>query len=250
MSSALSLLATALKALLTSDLSQHDPDMIELPWRQEALDAVRRRKGSPELADGRLVFGIMACDGHVQPHPSTRRAISHVTAALQKSGHEVVEWNPSPHSPAVDTLFRIFGSTSAIEARRALDASGEPPLPQLADWYQNLNMEPNTTSEFWELCAQLRAYRTQYRAYWNRVGESTRSGRVPDGVILPVVPSLAVRPGEFHYYGYAAIANVLDYPSGVFPVTFGDSKLDVMPTGVQPLSDVDEKVKKSCTCEQ
>ena len=192
------------------------------------------------------MFGVMRCDGHVRSHPSIERAIQLVTDALSRSGHETIEWNPPPHNPAVENLFRILGSTSAIEARAALDSSEEPPIPQIAQWYQNQDTEPNTTVEFWELCAKRHQYSTQYKAYWNSIGDRTRSGRVPDGVILPVAASLAMRPGELHYYGYSAIANVLDYPSGVIPVTLGDRNLDNASIAPEPLSSMDEKVQRSC----
>ncbi|KAI5369812.1 Putative amidase signature domain-containing protein [Septoria linicola] len=106
-------------------------------------------------------------------------------------------------------------------------------------------MEPNSTAEFWGLCAQLNDFRARYKAYWNASADSARSGRCPDGIILPVAPTLAVRPGEFHY-GYSAIANALDYPSGVFPVTYGDHTIDTIPDGIERLSDLDEAVHQTC----
>lgn len=127
-----------------------------------------------------------------------------------------------------------------------MNASGEPVIPQLQDCYQNQDMEPNSSSEFWALCAARQRYQTQYKAYWNSVGATTRSGRTPDGVILPVAPTLAVRPGEFSYCGYSAIANALDCPSGVFPVTTGDGNLDLPSSNLVYLSDVDKTVQQSC----
>lgn len=225
-----------------------DPDLIEIPWRQQQCDLLERRKGSVGAGDGRVVFGVMACDGYVRPHPPIQRAITLLTDAFRQAGHEVVEWKPPEHASATENLFRILGSTSAKKAREALNASGEPPIPQIADWYEHEDNEPNTTADFWMLCEQRWKYRAQYKAYWNSVGDSTRSGREPDGIILPVAPTLAVRHGEFRYYGYSAIANVLDYPSGVFPVTFGDETLDVVRQDLPFLSDMDELVQKTCKC--
>jgi amidase len=246
MSNDLDTLQLTFKSLLDSNLSLSDPCCVPLLWRQDILDSIRRRNGCPEQRNGRLVFGVMRSDDCVHPHPSIQRAITLVTEALSRCGHEIVEWKPPSHSAAVENLLQILGSTSAIEARAALDSSGEPPIPQIAHWYQHQDIEPNTTVEFWELCAKRHQYCTDYKAYWNSIGDSTRSGRVPDGVILPVTAGLAVRPGQFHYYGYSAIANVLDYPSGVLPITYGDRSLDDIRTRAEPLSDMDEKVQRSC----
>lgn len=238
--------STMFKCLLDSKPWASDMDVLELPWRQEKIDAIRRRKSSNgSSADGKLVFGVMESDGHVKPHPSIARAISVTTQALQRCGYEIVSWKPPPHAPAVTNLFQILGSTSAKEAREAIDASGEPPVAQLSDWYEQGDVPPNDTAEFWDLCAQRDKYRAQFAAYWASTGDLTRYGRVPDGVILPAAPTTAVQSGEFHYYGYSAISNVLDFPSGTIPITLGHRDLDEMEERTT-LNDLDEKVHMSC----
>ncbi|KAF7189669.1 Acetamidase [Pseudocercospora fuligena] len=216
-----------------------DSNVLELPWRQEKLDAIRKRKSQADRLPGRLVFGVMASDGHVQPHPTVDRAILEVTQALQHSGYETVIWDPPPHAAAVETLFRIFGSTAAAEARLALNQSGEPP------WYDNGDVEPSTSAEFWELCDKQQQYQAQYASYWRSFTKRTRSARIPDGVILPATPHTASRHGDFHYFGYSAIANVLDYPAATFPVTVGDSELDQVTKSLSWLSDVDARVQQT-----
>ncbi|KAK1054164.1 hypothetical protein LTR74_016028 [Friedmanniomyces endolithicus] len=189
----------------------------------------------------------MKSDGHVTPQPPIARAIAITVQALQHCGYDVVEWNPPPHAPAINNLFEIFGSTSAKEARDAIDASGEPPVVQIQGWYEQGDVTPNSTGDFWNLCSQRNKYCAQYAAYWNSTSSFSRSGRIPDGIILPAAPSTAVRRGDFHYYGSSAIANVLDYPSGVIPVTVGHRDMDEM--GPNPLvqSDLDKKVQMSCS---
>lgn len=236
---------TLFQKLLEARAWVHDVDGIELPWRQEKLDAIRRRKCHKDAADGRLVFAVMATDGHVTPRPPVARAIALTTRALKHRGYEVVDWDPPPHAPAVNNLFQIFGSTAARDAREAIDASGEPPVAQLKDWYEQGNVPSNTTAEFWDLCAQRNAYRAQYAKYWASTDHLSQSGRVPDGIILPVAPTTAVRHGQFHYYGYSAIANVLDFPSGMIPVTVGDKELDDNTTQTAQ-SELDKKVQASC----
>ncbi|MCJ1453632.1 Acetamidase [Mycoblastus sanguinarius] len=44
---------------------------------------------------------------------------------------------------------------------------------------------------------------------------------------MPVAPSAAVEENVFSYSGYSAIASLLDYSAGSFPVTFADRQVDV-----------------------
>ena len=240
------ILALAFKSMVNSAFTSTDHDLLPIPWRQDALEAIRRRKNNPGMANGRLVFGILPSDGHVRPHPPIQRALNIAMNALRQCGHEVIEWNPPSHIPAVEVLFKILGSTSASEARAALKASGEPPIPQLETWYHHQDLEPSNSAEFWALCAQRRQFCADYKAYWNNMAATTQVGRMPDGVIMPVAATLAVRPGDYRYYGYSAIVNALDYASGVFPVTRADRSLDDMVPGLEPLSELDNQIQSSC----
>lgn len=70
----------------------------------------------------------------------------------------------------------------------------------------------------------------------------TRSKRPVDAVILPVAPSAAVEEGLFGYYAYSAIANVLDYTAGSFPVTFADRSRDPTLKNYTPGNPTDRSV--------
>ena len=142
--------------------------------------------------------------------------------------------------------FRIFGASSGVQIRDPINAGGEPVVPQLKDWFGAGPTEPLSTVEFWDLCRAYNDYSKQYAKYWQSQGEKTPSGRAMDGLILPVAPSTAVRDCEFHYFGYSAIANALDYPAAVFPVAVGDETLDVRHEYEPALSAVDEKVGECC----
>lgn len=117
---------------------------------------------------------------------------------------QVIDWNPPPHAPATNLLFQIFGSTAGQTVRAAIDASGEPPIPQLREWYyqeSEQQQQPSSSTEFWQLCQMRDEYRAKYHRYWADSRMRTRSGRCVDGVILPVAPSAAVEEGRFEYYG-------------------------------------------------
>lgn len=114
-------LALVFKTLLDSRPWQDDSAMLEIPWRQEKVDAIKKRSSRLHAPDGRLVFGMMTCDGYVRPHPTVRRAVDHVESVLKGHGHEVshlvanqsnhqlifaqvVKWEPPPHNTAVEDL--------------------------------------------------------------------------------------------------------------------------------------------------
>lgn len=61
-------------------------DALEIPWRQEKLDAVRQRA---TLMNGSLVFALMKDDGHLIPDLPTKQALATLEQSLKLCGHEV-----------------------------------------------------------------------------------------------------------------------------------------------------------------
>ncbi|KAF6223327.1 hypothetical protein HO133_000169 [Letharia lupina] len=244
----------AMKVVLDTFPWQDDCDVLEMPWREEKLQNIRSRTARHRERDGKLVFAVMSCDGNVQVHPPVQRAMALVTKALLQRGYEVIEWQPPPHHDAVQTLvrqhtadstqgwFQILGSTAGKEVRNAIDASGEPPVHQLQTWYDNDNVEPSSSAEFWDLCNQRDQYRSEYNQYWTSTREKNVAKRQVDGVIMPVAPTAAVEEGCFDYYAYSGIVNLLDYTSGSFPVTFADRSIDVETPDHVPLNPTDRAV--------
>lgn len=96
--------------------------------------------------------------------------------------------------------FELLGSTAGKEVRKAIDASGEPPVSQLRGWYDNDDVEPSSSQEFWDLCDRRDRYRTLYNKYWASTREKNILKRQVDGVIMPVAPTAAVEEGTFTYY--------------------------------------------------
>ncbi|KAG9666107.1 amidase, partial [Aureobasidium melanogenum] len=205
-------------------------DVLEIPWRQEKLDAVRQRA---TLMNGSLVFALMKDDGHLIPDLPTKQALATLEQSLKLCGHEIVEWKPPSHKIATETLFQIFGSTSAKCIRIAIDASGEPPVDQLKEWYQQADSGSLPTEDFWKLCEDIQQYKRSYLQYWLSKGAETVSGRAVDGVILPVSPHAVTQEGTDRYFGYTAVANALDLPSCTFPVTVSVDRSQKFPVGLQ-----------------
>jgi amidase len=79
-----------LKLFVKSVLAQkpwfHDPKVIELDWRESAVEEVHNA--------GKLCFGIMKWDGTYMPHPPILRGMEMVADALRKAGHEVHPLKP------------------------------------------------------------------------------------------------------------------------------------------------------------
>lgn len=96
--------------------------------------------------------------------------------------------------------FQILGCTAGREVRKAIDASGEPPVHQLRGWYDNDDVESSFSAEFWDLCDRRDHYRAQYHRYWSSTRDTNSLKRQVDGVIMPVAPSAAVEDGLFKYY--------------------------------------------------
>ena len=88
-----------------------------------------------------------------------------------------------------------------MTVRDAIDASGEPPLPQLLSWYKDIKAEPLSCSEFWDLCQRRDEYRKEYNDYWMSSQANSVFNRPVDGVIVPVAPTAAIEEGFFSYYG-------------------------------------------------
>ena len=85
-------LSLLFKALLSAEPWKSDPDVIELPWREDKYNSVMAKARS---GGGGLVFGVVFDDGVVMPHPPVKRALQETIAALKKQGHQVVDWNPN-----------------------------------------------------------------------------------------------------------------------------------------------------------
>ena len=110
------------QALQESSPWTYDDEILELPWRKEKHESILARRCDPfgTEANGRLVFGVLESDDHVQPQPPIRLALQRVKQALLSCGYEVnplrhsrncvlmerqvVSWKPPPQNEAVENL--------------------------------------------------------------------------------------------------------------------------------------------------
>lgn len=84
----------ALHLLMTSILSIHpwlrDPNVVNIPWRQEITDATLRRAAADGSSNDAvpLKLGIFWTDGVVTPQPPIARGLRLVVEAVKKAGHK------------------------------------------------------------------------------------------------------------------------------------------------------------------
>ena len=93
--------AASLRLMMKSVLSQqpwnHDPMVLNIPWREDQETEVLGMMRSQGGQGPRLSFGIFPHDQVVRPQPPVRRALETVAKVLQELGHYVVEWQPPSH---------------------------------------------------------------------------------------------------------------------------------------------------------
>ena len=80
-------LRLVIKSLLSQQPWLHDPQVHEIPWRDEQEQQVQdiiRSSGK-----GQLAFGILKHDGIVTPQPPVQRAVEMVVKTIEKLGHKV-----------------------------------------------------------------------------------------------------------------------------------------------------------------
>ncbi|KAJ1325450.1 Amidase [Microdochium nivale] len=224
-----------MKAVLGQKPWLHDPKTVPLPWRQGEEDAAARK-----IKDKKLNIAYYDFDGVVMPHPPILRAVRSSVDALRAAGHNVVPWKPYKHDEAYELIGKIFNADGGVDLRRDISASGEPAI----DLINNI-VRPDAKAldlnEAWDLQLQKWRYQTEYLAHWREAEAALTvvSGNTGiaaaaadenpeiDAIVAPAAPSAAVRHGKFRYYGYTAIANLLDLTSVVVPVGFADRDVDV-----------------------
>ncbi|PVF96059.1 amidase [Serendipita vermifera] len=185
---------------------------LNIEWR---TDLAETGKGLPE----KLVFGVLADDGVVAPHPPIRQAIEKTKRALIAAGHEVIEYEPMDHQAAWDLIVKLYLLDGGEEYRQTLAESGEPAIPTFAWMIAHAEgRAPYTMAEMFKLNADREQFRARAHAHWNATAVRTQCGRPVDAILTPVAPTLAPPHDTVRWWGYSSYWNLLDYPGAVFPV--------------------------------
>lgn len=232
--------ARATTLLVKSVLSQepwlHDPLVVDMPWRE---DVVRETQALIQ-EKGKLAFAVMRDDGVVRPQPPVARAVQMCVDALEKAGHQVIEWKPPSHEHGLQLTFKTWLYDGGKDVHGAFALSGEPMSKQIQMTYGDKPGKEATASEISENNVAKRQWQKEYMDYWNSTAGLTGTERPVDGVICALAPYAAARPEKYQYYGLSSFVNGLDYTSVVVPVTEADKSVDKVVDGYEPLNDQDK----------
>lgn len=195
--------------------------------------------------------------GVVTPSPACARALSLATIALSAAGHTVLPLHPpSPYIALLiaSQLLTADGGRTCLSPFRSLEwqdpgvaqltflASLPSPLRYLYYLYtkyirrDNLwaglirNWREKTVAEQWTLVAEREAYKASWHEWWEKDAKVDFLLTVPNAT--PAVPHGGMRE-SVSSCGYTFLFNLLDYTSGVLPVTKVDRAKDQLPEGFE-----------------
>ncbi|RAL61085.1 hypothetical protein DID88_010426 [Monilinia fructigena] len=223
------------ESVLAEEPWKYDAKVIPMPWRQSEAEMVKSR-----ISSGGLTIGYYDCDGIVLPHPPILRGIKKVVDTLEKSGHKVFQWTPYKHDHARDLIGSIYAADSGKDIYNVLQASGEPPIPNIADLV-NTSSAPPSINEIWNVHLKKWAYQCEYLEQFRIIEE--KLGREIDAIVAPASPTAAVLHDQFKYYAYTTVVNLLDFTSVIVPVTFADKGVDKKVQGYEALNKIDGVVQ-------
>ncbi|CCX11677.1 Similar to Acetamidase; acc. no. Q12559 [Pyronema omphalodes CBS 100304] len=190
---------TAMKAVLSLDMSHHDPRCPPITWREERFQSVFGRK---------LRIGVLRDDGVVRPHPPIARALDAAVEKLRAAGHEIVEWDGEYIKQGVDVMDEYYRVDGGEDIRRAIEASGEPYLPRIKMLVEKA--PALSVYEYWQVNKEKWDLRQKYLKKWNDAGI--------DFLLSPVTAHTAAPHRCFRWIGYTKFWNVMDYPAGTMCV--------------------------------
>lgn len=245
-----------------NDLTYFTRSFIEMkPWRYDHTVHPLEWRSDVEksyLEKPKLRFGVMRDDGVVTPSPACARALQEVCTALEAAGHEVFDITPpSPYEALViaSHLLNADGCRTFLSFFRTGEwiDSGAGQMVRLMRlprfikylhylWVKYINRDPiwadliagwheKSAFEQWKLVSKREAYKARFHDWWDEREPS--GGRGMDALLTvpnatPAVPHDGMKDAVSSC-GYTFLFNLLDYSSGILPVTHVDAKIDALP---------------------
>ncbi|KAI9749227.1 MAG: hypothetical protein M4579_006955 [Chaenotheca gracillima] len=226
------------------------------PWKYDhSCHPIEWRAGQEHDAQKKKVFkvGVMRDDGVVTPSPACDRALQQTVTALKKSGHDVVDVHPPPPYDAL-VLASLLLNADGCRTFRSFFRTGEHDDPGAAqmNFYANLpspfryiyylwvkhvrrddiwagllrDFHEKSAFEQWKLVAKREAYKARWHEWWEEEAELDFMLTVPNAT--PAVPHGGMKDA-ISSCGYTFLFNLLDYTTGIIPVTRVDKTLDQLP---------------------
>ncbi|KAJ5081633.1 Amidase [Penicillium alfredii] len=218
------------RAVLDQEPWYHDPLVLELPWREAIVDETRALIEQARAGLSSLAFAIMHYNGVARVHPLVARGLKLVEQTLKRLGHLVIAWDPPSHVTAHKlAVSKTFNMDGGADLRHHLGLSGEPQAPQVII---NTAGPQLPASEIAALNVAKREYQKRYMGYWNSTATLTGTGCPVNGVFCPLVPHVAVIPGQYDFVVAADQHVEWDYNADTY---------DGAPVGVQLLGRLQEE---------
>ncbi|SGY38985.1 BQ5605_C003g02118 [Microbotryum silenes-dioicae] len=213
------------KAVVEAEPWRVDPYVTYRPWQDELYQLKDYAGGN------KLGFGLWRDDGHCRPAAPYARALYKTKKALEAEGHTVIDWS---FDDALDGL-KILVDLYAADGEKGFDiACAESGEPRIFGRMNRGDGKELTASQYWELCAQRKVYVKSQLDAWEGTSSITGTGRPLDAIIGPVSCDAPEVHGVAAWGWYTVLANLHDYPLGVFAVIQVDPKLD--PSAPAPAS--------------
>lgn len=226
------------KSLLSQQPWLHDPNVVELPWREEQEKAIWDRVNS---SVGQLSFGVMTTDNIVNPQPPVSRAVDIVVKTLKKAGHQILPWDSPNHAKGLEYTFNTWTLDGGKDVHDAFALSGETVADQIKMSYGEGATAGKSASYIAQNNVALRQWKKQYLDAWNATASKTETKEPIDAIIAPLAPYAAARPNKYKWYGYSGFVNGLDYTAVVVPVTIADKNVDQYEKDYKPINDRDKE---------
>ncbi|RPB16662.1 acetamidase [Morchella conica CCBAS932] len=236
------------------------------PWKYD--HTVHPLPWQPFLPDRPMRWGVMRSDDVVPPSPACARALETAIAALKSQGEQITELDNVPNNltslrVAAHLLNADGGTTYTSHFTSAFEAN-DPGVAQMrfyfrlprlvkrlycayvryirrdAKWADCLSgWHARSAEEQWKLVIERENIKKAWFDYWEEQ-DLDFVLTVPNA--LPAVPEGGMKRG-FASCGYTFLWNLVDYASGVLPVTKVDAVKDALPSGF--LKSLDNQIAKN-----
>lgn len=201
------------------------------PWLSDSRVVPLEWK-SIDLAGKKLKFGVLIDDGVIRPTAPVKRALNTVMQKLTNEGHEVVIWEAGDISEIAKFADKFMNANGNKILVQELEKTGEP-----HSGLESMKEAPDvSSSQIWEWQDHRTLKVNEFLHKWMELGI--------DGLISPVTALAGCDFENFVDVTYSPLANVLDFPAGVFPVLRADSKVD-KDLDIKTRNEIEQKVHSS-----
>lgn len=226
-----------MKAVIDMQPSEYDASALPLPYSTTLERGVAERK--------QLCFGILMSDGMATPHPPVLRALKMSREALERAGHQVIDFAPPEISRTPGLSGEIYAVDGGEDYKHVMGPINEPFVEGLGFLADDDKPKP-TVYDSWQLQREKEDLQNSFLQHWLDTKTQTQTGRAIDGWIAPVSVSSACLKNHNTWYNYTVIANVMDLPSAVVPITRVDPLKDPVAVDFKPLSKEDAELQGRC----